>query len=87
MGSCPNVWDRRRPRESSKKYMTRLADPARSLAFTTDFKRQASIGQAWVKTQTESKPNMGPTSSQQTEKKVTLCSSTKTKEAYSCSTW
>ena len=46
-----------------KKYMTRLADPARRSAFTADFKERASIGQAWVKIQTESKPNVGPTSS------------------------
>ncbi|XP_050242369.1 uncharacterized protein LOC126691362 [Quercus robur] len=63
--------------------MTRLADPAGRLAFIADFKGQASIGQVWVKTQTKSKPNVGPASSQQTEKKVTLRSSTKTGEAYS----
>ena len=43
--------------------MTRLMDPTGRLAFTADFKGQASIGQVWVKTQTESKPNVGLASS------------------------
>ena len=34
----------------------------RKLAFTADFKGQASIGQVWVKTQVKSKPGMGPAS-------------------------
>ena len=67
--------------------MTRLVDPAGRSAFTVDFKRQVSISQAWVKTQTKSKPNVGLASLRQTEKKVTLCSSAKTGEAHSCSTW
>ena len=40
----------------------------------------------WVKMQTESKPSVGPANLQQTEKKVTPCSSTKTGEAHSYST-
>ena len=52
--------------------MTRLMDPTGRLAFTADFKRQVSIDQAWVKTQTKSKPNVGLASLRQTEKKVTL---------------
>ena len=67
--------------------MTRLVDPVGRLTFTADFKGQASIGQAWVKMQTKSKPNVGPASLQRTKKKVTLCSSAKTREAHSCSTW
>ena len=66
--------------------MTRLADLAGRLAFTVDFKGQVFIGQTWVKTQTESKPNAGPANSQHTEKKVMLCSLVKTGEAHSCST-
>ena len=52
--------------------MTRLMDPTGRLAFTADFKRQVSIDQAWVKTQTKSKPNVGPASLRHIEKKVTL---------------
>ena len=66
--------------------MTRLADPTERSVFTADFKGQASIGQAWVKTQTESKASARPASLQQTKKKVTLCSPAKTGEAYSRST-
>ena len=66
--------------------MTRLADLARRSAFNADSKGQASIGQAWVKMQTESKPNMGTANLQQTEKKVMLCSLAKTGEAHSYST-
>ena len=67
--------------------MTRLVDPTGRLAFIADFKGQVFIGQAWVKTQTKSKPNVGLASLRQTEKKVTLCSLAKTGEAHSCSTW
>ena len=67
--------------------MTRLANPVERSAFIVDFKGQASIGQAWVKMQTESKPSVGLASLQQTEKKVTLCLPTKTGEARSRSTW
>ena len=67
--------------------MTRLVDLAGRSAFTIDFKGQVSIGQAWVKTHTKSKLNVGLASLRQIEKKVTLCSSTKTREAHSCSTW
>ena len=66
--------------------MTRLANPVERSAFIVDFKGRASIGQAWVKMQTESKPSAGPASLQQTEKKVTLCLPTKTGEARSRST-
>ena len=66
--------------------MTRLVDLVRRLAFTADFKGHASIGRAWVKIQTESKPSVGPANLQQTEKKVTLCSSAKTGDAHSYST-
>ena len=66
--------------------MTRLEDPVERSAFIADFKGQASVGQAWVKTQTESKPSAGPARLQQIEKKVTLCSPTKTGEARSHST-
>ena len=55
-------------------------------AFAADFKEQVSIGQAWVKTQTRSKPNVGLANLWRTGKKVTLCSSVKTGEAHSYST-
>ena len=63
--------------------MTRLMDPTGRLAFTADFKRQVSIDQAWVKTQTKSKPNMRPVGMQQTERTVMLCSSENTREVHS----
>ena len=66
--------------------MIRLADPAERSAFIADFKGQTSIGQTWVKMQTKSKPSVGPANLQQTEKKVTPCSPTKTREAHSYST-
>ena len=65
--------------------MTRLVDLAGRLSFTADFKGQASIGQTWVKKQTKSKPSAGPANSQQTERKVMLCSTTRTGEAHSYS--
>ena len=37
--------------------------------------------------QIKSKPSVGPASLRQTERKITLCSSAKTGEAHSCSTW
>ena len=63
--------------------MTRLADLAKRSTFTTNFKGQAFIGQVWVKTQTKSKPNVRLTSLQQTERRVTLCSSVKIREVHS----
>ena len=41
--------------------------------------------QTWVKKQTKSKPSAGPANSQQTERKVMLCSTTRTGEAHSYS--
>ena len=67
-------------------YMTRLMDLTERSAFTADFKGQASIGQAWVKKQTKSKPSAGPANSQQTEKKVMLCSLARTGETHSYNT-
>ena len=66
-------------------YMTRLVDPAGRLAYIVGFKGQASIGQAWVK-KTKSKLCVGPANSQQTKRKVMLCSSMKTREAHSYNT-
>ena len=50
-------------------------------------KGRLSISQVWVKTQIKSKPIVEPANLQQTEKKVGLCSSVKTREVQSHSTW
>ena len=63
--------------------MIRLVDPLEKSTFTIDFKGQVSISQVWVKAQIKSKPNVEPASLQQTEKKITLCSSAKTEEVQS----
>ena len=66
--------------------MIRPVDFAGRLIFTVDFKGQVSIGQAWAKTQTKTKPNARPASFQQAKRKVTLYSSAKTGGVHSCST-
>ena len=66
--------------------MRGLVDPAEKSIFIADFRGQVSIGQVWVRTQIKSKPDVGPTGLQQIEKKVTLYSLAKTRDAHSHST-
>ena len=67
--------------------MARPMGSAVRSAFTADSRERIFIGQAWVRTQTYSKPSVKLVIWLQIKKKVMPCSPMKTREVHSCSTW
>ena len=67
--------------------MTEPVGSAEKSVFTIDSRGQVSIGQAWVRMRTKSRPDARHVSSQQTGRKAMLSSPEKIGGTSLCNTW